>query len=254
MEDRHSFTLFYQDLSKLALRKKYDVVDIVDRKLWHRIIKVLRLKIGEQFILFDNSYNVQFMLLKETFSGKDKVSVKILSTKQNVMLKPHLILIPCLLKKDAFEDIIYAAAQMGVNEIIPVLSEKTRCWWRGERELKRLFNIMIAACEQSKSFIIPRFCAPVNIKDVVFDIRKDHKKSFKVHFDPTGRKLIGLLQSINDDLARTVILLFGPEGGLTNEEKELLLDSGFESYSLTSTILRSREAIIVGTGGVRSLR
>jgi len=47
--------------------------------------------------------------------------------------------------------------------------------------------------------------------------------------------------------------MFGPEGGLTKQEEDLLKENDFEFYVLTPTVLRSVEAVAVGLGSVRSI-
>ena len=268
MNEKHTFALFYKNLSDCISRNisghvsgenSYQI-EFIDRDLWQRLTKVLRLRAGQQLVFFDQHVNVMATVLEKTFTKKELIALLVESVQPNQALKPNITLMPCLLKKDAFEDIIYACAQMGVNKIIPILSDKVQRPWGEKKERERLFNIMVAACEQSKNFFLPEICNTVKFQDIA--TRTD--ASLKIYFDPSGACFIDLLKKIQEinnqksDAQKNnnldIVLFFGPEGGLTGQEEKQLSDLGFEAYALTPTILRAREAVIVGLGGVRSAR
>ena len=141
---------------------------------------------------------------------------------------------------------------MAVTKIVPLISAKTQRSWDLDKEFERLTKIMIAACEQSKSFIMPELHNPIKIQNISKFLAAN-KCPIKAYFDPSGQKFINLLQKIQQLPKMNTTLLFGPEGGLTLEEENLISSVGFKTYALTPTILRSREAVIVGLGGVRSI-
>ncbi len=49
------------------------------------------------------------------------------------------------------------------------------------------------------------------------------------------------------------IVVIGPEGGVTDEEQQLLQAIGFDTYTLTPTVLRSVDAVTIALGGIRSI-
>ena len=261
MNEQHLFTLFCKNLSMYVSGGSDCQVEFSDRDLWQRLTKVLRLRVGEKLLLFDEHINAAAVILEKTFAKKELLALHIESVNPNQAIKPNITLMPCLLKKDAFEDVVYAAAQMGVNKIIPILSDKVQRSWGEKKERERLFNIMVAACEQSKNFFLPEICEPVKIQDIATqDI-----KNLNIYFDPAGASFVDLLEKIKATTDKKVAtakktpdlhisLFFGPEGGLTVPEEKLLAALDFETYALTPTILRAREAVIVGLGGVRSAR
>ncbi len=268
MNEKHLFALFYKDLSQYIsgyISGHFtggSQIEFIDYDLWQRLTKVLRLRAGQKLVLFDQHVNAIATVLDKTFTKKEFVVVQIESVQYSQALKPNITLMPCLLKKDAFEDVVYACAQMGVNKIIPILSDKVQRPWGGKKESERLFNIMVAACEQSKNFFLPEICEPVKIQDIEMqDIAKqidtrlpEGRESLKIYFDPSGGCFIDLLNKIKESKDPDIILFFGPEGGLTGHEEKQLSDLGFVTYVLTPTVLRAREAVIVGLGGVRSAK
>jgi 16S rRNA (uracil1498-N3)-methyltransferase len=110
---------------------------------------------------------------------------------------------------------------------------------------------MISACEQSKQFVLPELCEPVKFENISAKLYED---ALTVYFDPAGTSFVDLLQVVKEKKPSNIVLFFGPEGGLTSQEEKVLTLAKFKTYALTPTILRAREAVIVGLGGVRSIR
>jgi len=90
---------------------------------------------------------------------------------------------------------------------------------------------------------------PVNLQNLLKSLQNDTKKVF---FDVDGKPLLNLLNDL-DKNQNKIVLMFGPEGGLTKQEEDLLKENDFEFYVLTPTVLRSVEAVAVGLGSVRSI-
>ena len=245
---KHLFAIYLENLSFLLSNKQEEKTFLLDdATLKNRLTKILRIKPSEEFILFDEFINARF-LLKLTPTNKKTFCVELLSKQENLAIEPSITLYLPILKKEAFEYAIYIAAQMGVTTIIPVATEK------GVRELPkhdRLQKIMIAACEQSKNFVIPKLEQPQVLRETIEVSGKIN--SHKICFDENGAPAHELMQKLVKNKNNKIIITLGPESGFSESEKEELKKAGFSFYRLTPTILRSREAIAVGLGMVRSL-
>jgi len=252
MTDVHIFALFSSQKISHDIQSG-EIFELRDQDLWTRIVRVLRLGTGEFVILFDLNYNIVLELLPTMFERKGFVIGRVKNISKNQLLEPEIHLYPCLLKKEAFEDMGYVAAQMGVTSITPVLSEKIQRKWGSERELERLGKIMIAACEQSKNFVLPRIYKPMSFNDVI--TQKFDKISSNIVFYEAGQPLNLVIKNLSQ--TNPINLMFGPEGGFSSTELEQLNTSiktqDIKLCALTPTILRAREAIILGIGIVRSI-
>jgi 16S rRNA (uracil1498-N3)-methyltransferase len=180
------------------------------------------------------------------FSGKNKIIGLVLDAKISTPITPSITLMPSLLKRDAFETVVYLAAQMGATIIQPLQTAKTHRSLNNEKEQARLTKIMIAACEQAKSFCIPELKNPIDINDL-------SKPPYGIYFEDDGTPLATISQKIITEKPKNLTLVFGPEGGLTMAERQHLDACGFTCCALTPTILRAQEAIAVGLGALRSL-
>jgi 16S rRNA (uracil1498-N3)-methyltransferase len=249
---KHIFSIYIENLH-IALNglQENDLLEIKDKKIHDRIINILRLQKNKDVIFFDNNINIKAELLEKTFENNKFIYSKILEKKENEKLKPEIILCPSLIKKHSFEDLIYNATAMGATVIRPVITEKVQRKWGFDTEKERLEKIMIAASEQSKNYVMPELHNPVKLPTLLKGLENLAGK--KIFFETNQKPLLELIPELANHKVGKIILFFGPEGGLTQQEILLSKTKGFEGCSLTPTILRSQEAVTVGLGVVRSI-
>lgn len=249
---KHIFSIYIKNLSIILNGlQENNLLEIKDKKNHERITNILRLQKNEQIIFFNNIVNVKVELLEKTFENNKFIYSKILEKKENKKLKPEIILCPSLIKKHSFEDLIYNATAIGATIIQPVITEKVQRKWGFDKEKKHLEKIMIAASEQSKNYIIPELHNPVKLPILLKGTENLAGK--KIFFETNQKLLLELIPELANHKIGKIILFFGPEGGLTQQEISLLKIKEFEGCSLTQTILRSQEAVAIGLGAIRSI-
>ena len=236
--DKHLFALYtVAQINDASIR---------DEALWVRIVKVLRLRADSKVILFNNTHTLTLTLSTATFTSKNIIHGDINQRTSIIPLAPTITLLQGIPKKSVFEEIIYNAAQLGVASIVPVCSNKAHDLGFSPKEQERFRSIMITACEQAKQFVVPTISAPVN-----FEQAMAMKADIKILFDSNGIPYRELLPQCKKTSQLSV--LFGPEGGLTEQEIIMAQAAGFTSTQLTPTILRSEDAPLVGIGLLRTL-
>ncbi|MCK4650652.1 RsmE family RNA methyltransferase [Candidatus Babeliales bacterium] len=251
-KDKHLFSIYFENFSDLILNLKVDQDFVCKNKiLYKRLFHILRLKCDEHFILFDKNINTELVLLEKSFEKENIIFAKILKINKNKPLSPQIIFCPSMLKKSSFENIVYTASSIGVSQINPIETEKVKRRFGDIKENNRLSKIIISACEQSKNFFIPQLNTSMELSNFLKIVQNKNIK--KVVFDTNGMPLFDLLKNLHEKLIKKLVLMFGPEGGFTDQELELLKNHSFEFYKLTPTTLRSVEAISVGLGSVRSM-
>ena len=175
------------------------------------------------------------------------ITFHLTTLEKNVTITPHITLYQCLTKKTTFEEVVYIVAALGITKIVPVITHKIHSNWWQEKTIERLTSIAISGCEQAKNFVIPTITNPIKFSDKIpFDA---HAK--KILFEPTGQKLPLVLGQNLDCKSWEIVI--GPEGGLTDNEIDILTSQQFIPCSLTPTILRSIDAVTVGLGCMRIL-
>lgn len=201
----------------------------------HRIVKVLRYDVGDNIIIFDQSYHG---LMKITQISKKSLTLSLVDFEKNIAAGNHVAFLLPLLKKEALEEAVYALAEIGATEIHLVTTQKSRQKLLHEKEFERLQAIVVAAAEQSKNYQFPVLYKPKPLFEVVTG--SGLPEYDKVLFDGAGDSFFQVRAKITCNKA---CLLVGPEGGLTGDEVEQLVQQNFLMCGLTSTTLRAVQAV-----------
>ena len=202
------------------------------------ILRSLRMQPGEKLILCDGQGTDYFCEITGADSGN--VTLRCLDIRQNdTEPKTKLTLFQCLPKGEKLEDIIKRAVELGIYEIVPVLS--SRCVSRPDNFLKkrvRLQKIAKEAAMQSGRGIIPRIGELVR-----FDAAVKEASSFErtlLFYEGTAEPLSGVLRG--DE--RAAALIIGPEGGFEPAEVAASEKEGIKTVTMGKRILRCETAAV----------
>lgn len=235
---KHSFALYYSSLNNIS---SGSTIVIKEDDLLKRVQNVLRLRVGDHLILFNREMSVNCQVVQ---LEKKKICVSISQITQNKILNPEITIALPLLKKEAFEQSLYNCIELGASKIVPYYSQKTHRKTLSSKDLERAKKLMIAGAEQAKYFAFPHLNEVVSLNEVVV------LKGQKIFFDPDGVSLHQVISQVNQN--KPVVLLVGPEGDLTLEEKKNLKESNVKFCKLTPTVLRARQAVALAVGMFRS--
>lgn len=205
-------------------------IECLDTENVHQIKDVLKINIGEEVVVSDGKGKAVVATLKQIDKkSAEFVIVKFLPPKKD---DKKVVLCAAILKRDNFEWLLQKAVEVGVNEIVPIISERTVKIGSNE---KRWQKIIKEAAEQSERQILPVLHTTRSFKEAL------NIKSGKVlFFDPSGESLVG---KITKDLDLAIFI--GPEGGWSENEIKLAKDSGVVVASLGENVLRGETAGIV---------
>ncbi len=248
MSSSHIFALFSTGLPEHITNNMN--ISFSDSDVWQRITQVLRLVSGDKIILFNHIVNTLLVLDHSTFSNKKNMITGVVGTVHHqASLTPAVHLIVGLTKREAFEDLVYSCAQMGVTTITPILTERIHRNWLTEKDSVRLKKIMIAACEQGKQFVLPMLRQPSHLDNILLPSMPN---TFLC--SPNGEPLLIMMQKISRILPQELTLFVGPEGGLDDDEEQKVAHSGIEQVALGKSILRTQDAVQLIVGAMRSLK
>jgi len=239
-EHKHTFALYVDHLDL-----QDDRVTLSDAALIQRISKVLRLRSGDELILFDG-HNAATVRIDAV--SRHMVSTHIVSHWRVRPLRPEIQWYVPLMAKQAFEDAISTLTVLGVRHIYPIRTEKSHKQWGEPRDFQRIRRVMIAAAEQAKQFAIPNVHHPSDLDTVPLIA----DTTFVC--DPAGEPISRYISSFfNADIHTTYAGIVGPEGGLTPHETAYLQQLGVHSLRLTPTTLKAETAVTVAAGSMRML-
>ena len=185
-------------------------------------------------------HNGNGQLLTATLITADKKSadVKIISMDRLPDTKPNISIASSLIKNaNRFEWFLEKATEIGVKEIIPLISGRTE---KQHFRLDRMKKIIVSAMLQSQQTWLPLLNEPVKYADFVNGFLCENK--FIAHCEEQDQK-----RPLRDEkyLPGDGIILIGPEGDFTKPEIDLALQNNYMAVSLGETRLRTETAAIV---------
>ena len=209
----------------------------------HYLTSVLRSREGDIVTVIDGrgkAYSAEIV----TVSDK-KAFVKIVS-EIALDTEPPFDLILCqgILKGEKMDMVIQKTTELGIKEIIPVITERSVV--RQTRKTDRWRKIAEEAAEQCGRAVIPVIHEPVKYSKALSTLPVTHPGF--IFWEQGGMPLSEVsFKSNPQSLAPNPLFLFiGPEGGFTPEEVAQAEEKGFVRTTLGRRILRAETAAIAG--------
>lgn len=216
---------------KLFFGEIFPEVKINDEEQQH-IVKVLRMKEGEEIFVTDGKGNLAKGNL--VFEGK-KVSLNVIEIKENLpefSPKLHIAIAPTK-NIDRIEFFVEKATEMAISEITILQTEKTE---RKNLNIDKLRKQAIAASKQSLRFHFPKINDVTKLSDFIKTV--DSETTFVAHCDASFKRTeISKIQNIEN-----LTFLIGPEGDFSEKEIKLLSEKGIKAVSLGNQRLRTETA------------
>ena len=197
------------------------------------LTKVLRLQNQDQFIAMDGQGH---WWLAEIHDNHGKILEAIAINNE---LPVSITLIAAPPKGNGFENVVHSATELGVKQILPLISKRT-VLKPNANKINRWQKIAQEATEQSFRQFMPKVSPSVLLKDLNAELKKlEIQEVFFCSTQPGIQTLAQAYRSKVTSKPQSIAILTGPEGGWTNQEEELLYQSGFNGISLGSRILRA---------------
>lgn len=199
------------------------------------IKSVLRKDIGDEIVCFDGSGKEY--LTKIASLDKDTIKLSVYSSNHpTIDHRVKITLAQGLPKSSKMDDIIKKSTELGVHEIIPVLTERSVA--KGEK-LERWKKIAKEASQQSGRQTIPEISKIISFEDFL-STKHEHELKLIPWEGEHRQSLKSILKKHPD--TKSVCILIGPEGGFSHEEIKKASTAGFVPVSLGRTILRTETA------------
>jgi len=226
-----------------------DKIEIRDKKEINHIVNVLRLKEGDEVIVFDGEENEYFTIIEEVSQINVVLKIK---EKRGVFKKDDLeITLACAIpKRKRFDLIIEKTTELGVKEIIPLKTERTEVFLNKERMKNKLSHwqrIAISSAKQSKRIDIPKIESQTEFNQIL-ERRNDFDFSLICAVSPKEKRIKEVLKDSNP---KSILVLIGPEGDFTSQEIDSAIKEGFIPVSLGDLVLRVETAAIAVISFIR---
>lgn len=213
------------------------------------IAKSLRMKPGDSLELCDGQ-GMDYRCVIDSLQ-ENAVELQVLSCCPN-HTEPHtfVTLIQSLPKADKMDFVMQKAVEMGVSQIVPMLS--ARCVSRPDaksaaKKRERWQKIAIEAAKQCGRGILPEVAPITDFRQAVQDASARGEILF--FYEGGGAPLRELISAQTQHLS----IFIGPEGGFAPEEVEFARCLGAKTVTLGPRILRTETAPIAALAAVMLL-
>ncbi len=228
-----------RDVGEVEIEKGEEDTYFDSEEFIHQLTHVLRFKSGDLLHVF-NSEVGEYMVSITGFTKKAmniKLEKEIEDMKSNTGVRITLAM--SLIKKDKLELVAEKATELGIETLIPIVTERVI---QKNVPNERLLRIAKEAAEQSGRISIPEIRDIEEFKDILKTVKNYDLCLFGNMEGELSYKDIS--NTFEKDSVKSLLLFIGPEGGWTEGEIELFKTNGVKSISIQKNTLRAETAAI----------
>lgn len=218
------------------MHNKYGPVELAEsvwihnEHLLNQWLKVLRYKVGDELVLFNDKEERLYAVKEIEFPHSVKLGL--ITELDRQVPEKRVTLLWALLKNDKNDWVIQKATELGVHEFVPIITGRSE---KQTINIERSYKIIIEAAEQCGRADIPKLRDPILLHEAL----KEYGSENLYVCEQTHHQ-----NEINDELNKAYVLV-GPEGGWTDEEKKEFVNSNFKHLKLARFTLRAETACII---------
>ena len=209
------------------------IVRIMRKQKDDKVYVVFNKEIKYICTIVDNNVDKVLVTPYEQVDGSNELSTKI-----TVAIPP--------LKNDKIEYLIQKLTELGVSNILLFNSERNIAKIKKDKvesKLNRWSKIVKEAAEQSKRNLIPDITYVDSLRDLIIFSEKYNHKVVAYEKESVNEDNINLKNLLHSNLNnKDVIAVFGSEGGLSENEINILTENNFDVIGLGKRILRAETA------------
>jgi len=211
-----------------------------DKEQANHITKVLRMNEGDRLIAtLGDGTDMECVLASV---GKICQAEIQREYKNENETKHELALFQSVIKNDKMDFVIQKATELGIKRIVPVITRRTVVKTEDEKresnKVERWQRIALEACKQCERGCVPKIENIMSFEEAIKEFEAYPQRI--VAYEEENTKSITAAVRQNTDTAYFI----GPEGGICENEMEMLKAVGAESVSLGKRILRAETASV----------
>lgn len=211
---------------------------------YHHIVRVMRMSVGNKLICVESGKSCICTIAEIT--DKNIICNVVEWIDETSELPVQVTIASGLPKGDKLEWIIQKGTELGADQFVPFTAARSIVKWdnkKADKKVERWQKIAKEAAEQSHRNKIPMVHSPVTLSSLI-ELSKDCVCKLIAYEEESrigeSSILSQSLQSLQPN--DSIIVVFGPEGGLDHTEIQLLKQHGFKSCGLGPRILRTETA------------
>lgn len=222
---------------------------VVDGDEGFHAATVRRIRPGEVLVLSDGAGVVADC--EVTDAGKRSLTARVLTRRAVPVPHPRVTVVQAIPKSERSELAVELATEAGADDFVAWQADRCVARWDGDRAekgLRRWRAVARSAARQSRRPYIPTVADPMST---------DALAGYVEERVAAGAAVLALHESAERPLAEclgaqpeSIVLLVGPEGGISDEEIARLSRAGAQPVRLGPTVLRTSTAAAVALGAI----
>jgi len=231
--------LFYVD----ALPAVGDVATVSGDEGFHAAT-VRRIRSGEHLMLGDGTGELAWGEVSDV--DRSALHIRVLKRWSVAPALPPVTVVQALPKSDRSELAIESATEAGADSFVAWQANRCVARWdgaRAEKGLRRWQAVARSAARQSRRPHIPSVAGPVSTSDLVRLVERD--TALVLH-----ESAADVISERHVAQAESLVVVIGPEGGITDEELDTLVAAGAALVRLGPSVLRTSTAAAVALGAL----
>ncbi|WP_395310982.1 16S rRNA (uracil(1498)-N(3))-methyltransferase [Mycobacterium sp. AMU20-3851] len=218
---------------------------VVDGDEGHHAATVRRTRVGEELDLSDGAGTVAHVVVEEAVKGR--LTARVLSVRTAPRPSPTVTIAQALPKSERSELAVELATEAGADAFLAWQAHRCVARWESaakvDKGLRRWEAVARSAARQSRRPYIPEVQGLVSTTDLL--VRVPAALALVLHESAT----VPLADTGVADL-ESVLLIVGPEGGISDQELAALTAAGARAVRLGPSVLRTSTAAAVALGAI----
>ncbi|MCX4574890.1 16S rRNA (uracil(1498)-N(3))-methyltransferase [Streptomyces sp. NBC_01571] len=214
---------------------------VLDGPEGRHAVSVKRLRAGEDVVLTDGAGRWAECVVVAA-EGKDRLTVRIDSLAEEPPQSPRITVVQALPKGDRGELAVETMTETGVDAIVPWAASRCITQWKGDRGPKALAKWRATAREagkQSRRVRFPEVADAATTKQVAALLAEADFAAVLHEDREYGSEPLATAELPSSG---RIVLVVGPEGGVSPEELDLFAQAGAKAYRLGRSVLRTSTA------------
>jgi 16S rRNA (uracil1498-N3)-methyltransferase len=218
---------------------------MIDGEDYHHIVRVMRQKAGDQIVCTTKDGKTAICQIAE-ITAENVTAIVVKWEEGTTELPVKIAIASGLPKGDKLEWIIQKGTELGASEFVPFLAARSIVKWdekKAAKKVERWQKIAKEAAEQSYRNIVPAVLSPVSFKKLL-ELAKGYDILLVAYEEQAKQGEAAVLAKTLREwkAGQSILIVFGPEGGLAPEEISSLNEYGFSVCGLGPRILRTETA------------
>jgi 16S rRNA (uracil1498-N3)-methyltransferase len=211
----------------------------------HHAVVVRRVRVGEQVVLTDGAGTTATLTVTQT--DPTTLTGTVDATAATEPELPRVVVVQAIPKGERGVLAVEMLTEVGVDVIVPWAAARCVAVWRGDREVKALARWRSTAREaakQARRSWFPEVAETATTADVV---RLLEKASVPVVLHEAAS---GPLADLPVPGRGEIVVVVGPEGGITEDELAQFAAVGAEPVRMGTSVLRTSTAGVAATAAL----